>query len=144
MKKFSTLKFIMNTSFLPSICIHRSIILISIEKSVYFFPLENILFHDFQLSFPRESSFPRRIPGSDYPQRVQVDTRDRGTQTISRLCTGHRGLRKHINTLGLTNSAMSIAKKGSDEQTPRHILQTCLHLETIDLNTSKRAPSSSG
>ena len=32
LKKSSTLKFIMNISFLPSICIHRSIILIFIEK----------------------------------------------------------------------------------------------------------------
>ena len=75
MKKFSTLKFIMNTSFLPSICIYRSIILIFIEKKyVYFFPLENILFRDFQFSFPRESSFPRRIPGSDTTYACSIGT----------------------------------------------------------------------
>ena len=40
LKKSNTLKIIMNISFLPSICIHRSIILIFIEKSmlVNFFP----------------------------------------------------------------------------------------------------------
>ena len=41
MKKSSTLKFITKISFLPSICIHRSIILIFIEKKVclsIFFP----------------------------------------------------------------------------------------------------------
>ena len=40
MKKSSTLKFITNISFVPSICIHRSIILIFIEKSMLadFFP----------------------------------------------------------------------------------------------------------
>ena len=68
LKKSSTLKFIMNITFLPSICIHRSMILIFIEKKcmlVDFFAMENILFHNFRYSFLRESSFPRRIPGSD-------------------------------------------------------------------------------
>ena len=32
---------------------------------VDFFPLENVLFSDFQFLFPRESSLPRRIPGSE-------------------------------------------------------------------------------
>ena len=56
----------MKISFLPSICIHRSIILIFIEKkyACRFFPTENILFRDFQFTFLRESSFPQRIPGS--------------------------------------------------------------------------------
>ena len=31
---------------------------------VDFFPKENIFFHDFQFSFPQESSILRRIPGS--------------------------------------------------------------------------------
>ena len=67
MKNSSTLKFIMIISFLPSICIHRSIILIFIgKKSMLFdlFALENILIRDFRFSFPREYSFPQRIPGS--------------------------------------------------------------------------------
>ena len=38
MKKSSTLKFIMNISFLPSVCIHRSIILIFIEKKSMLVP----------------------------------------------------------------------------------------------------------
>ena len=40
LKKYSTLKFIMNISFVPSTCIHRSIILIFIGKSILvdFFP----------------------------------------------------------------------------------------------------------
>ena len=51
MKKPSTLKFIMNISFLPSVCIHRSIILIFIEKKVSsaifdFHFHENPRFHD--------------------------------------------------------------------------------------------------
>ena len=45
--------------FVPSICIHRSIILIFIEKSmlVYFVPTEDIFSSDFRFSFPWESSF---------------------------------------------------------------------------------------
>ena len=41
LKKCSTLKFMMNISFVPSICIHRSIILIFKEKSMLadFFPM---------------------------------------------------------------------------------------------------------
>ena len=68
LKISSTLKFTMNISFVPSICIYRSIILIFIEKGMLidFFPTENVFFRDFQLSFPRESSFLWRIPGSGY------------------------------------------------------------------------------
>ena len=36
LKKCSTLKFMMNISFVPSVCLHRSIILIFIEKEVCF------------------------------------------------------------------------------------------------------------
>ena len=67
MKKSSTIKFIMKISFLLLICIHRSILLIFIEKKsmlINFFPKENILFRDW-FSFPRESSFLRRVPESD-------------------------------------------------------------------------------
>ena len=66
LKKSGTLKFIMNISFLPSVCIYRSIILTFAEKSMFVdcSPTESILFQDFRCSFPRESSFPRRIPGS--------------------------------------------------------------------------------
>ena len=44
LKKSSTLKFIMSISFVPSICIHRSITLIVFEESVLvdFFRMENI------------------------------------------------------------------------------------------------------
>ena len=52
LKKSSTLKFMMNINFVPSICIHRSIILIFIEKKsvlVDFFPRKRI--------FPRCSIF---------------------------------------------------------------------------------------
>ena len=59
----------MNVSFVPSICIHRSIILTFIEKKEVclsiFFPAENIFFQQFLFSFPQETSFPRQIPGSD-------------------------------------------------------------------------------
>ena len=53
MKKSSTLKFIMNISFLPSICIHGSIILIFIEKSmlVDFFPMEKFFSAIFDFHF---------------------------------------------------------------------------------------------
>ena len=63
LKKSSTLKFIMNISFVLSICIHRSIILIFIEKNmlVIVLPTEQVFFPDFQFSFPRESSFPWQI-----------------------------------------------------------------------------------
>ena len=66
MKKSSTPKFTTNTSFVPSMCIHRSIFFIFIEKSMLgdFFSTGKIFFHDFRFSFPLESSFPRRIPGS--------------------------------------------------------------------------------
>ena len=61
LKKSSTLKFILNISFLTSICIHRSIILIFIGKKVcllIFFQWKIFFFHDFRFSFLRESSFP--------------------------------------------------------------------------------------
>ena len=57
----------MNVSFLPSICIHRSIISTFIEKKsmlVNFFLHGKFFFlHDFRFSFPCESSFPWRTPG---------------------------------------------------------------------------------
>ena len=71
LKKSSTPKFIMNISFVPSICIHRSIILIFTEKTYacpFFFP-QTIFFRDIRFSFLRESSFQRRIPGSDLNKR---------------------------------------------------------------------------
>ena len=66
LKKYSTLKFIMNISFVPSMCIHRSIILIFIQKKYpcrFFYP-RKIFFRDFRFSFPQKSLFLRRIPGS--------------------------------------------------------------------------------
>ena len=61
LKKSSTLKFMMNTSFVPSICIHRSIILIFIKKKkgmlVDFFFHSKYFFRNFWLFVPRESSF---------------------------------------------------------------------------------------
>ena len=68
LKKSITPKCIMYISFVLSICIHRSVILIFIEKKYAcqgFFSMVNIFFRNFWFSFPRESSFPRRIPGSD-------------------------------------------------------------------------------
>ena len=58
LKKSSTLKFIMNISFLTSICIHRSIIWIFIGKKVCLsiFSNRNFFPHDFRFSFPRDSS----------------------------------------------------------------------------------------
>ena len=53
MKKSSTLKFMMNISFEPSVCIHRSIILIFIEKSM----LVNFFFFSRKIFFPRFSIF---------------------------------------------------------------------------------------
>ena len=50
-----TLKFMTNISFAPSICIHRSIILIFIEKKYacqFFSPRKIHFFHDFLYSFP--------------------------------------------------------------------------------------------
>ena len=66
LKKSSTLKFIMYISFVPSVCIHRSIISIFKDKkyACRFFPMENIIFQDFQFLFLRESTFPWWIPGS--------------------------------------------------------------------------------
>ena len=55
MKKSSTLKFMTNISFVPSIYIQRSITLIFIEKKYacrVFLSTENIFFHDFPFSFP--------------------------------------------------------------------------------------------
>ena len=68
LKKSSTLKSITNISFVPSICIHRSIILFFAEQKkvclLIFFPW-NIFFPAiFLFSFPWESSFLQQIPGS--------------------------------------------------------------------------------
>ena len=59
LKKSSTLKFITNISFLPSICIHRSIILIFIEKmyACRSFPTENICFAIFDFHFCENPHF---------------------------------------------------------------------------------------
>ena len=72
-----------------------------------------------------------RLKNNGYdPQKDQINTLDRGTQTtIFRLRTGHCGLRKHLKRLGLADSAH--CECGSEEQTPEHILQTCPHLETV-------------
>ena len=64
LKKSSTLKFMMTISFVPSICIHRSIILNFIQKKVclsIFSPAKYIFL---QFSIPQESPFQRWIPGS--------------------------------------------------------------------------------
>ena len=70
LKKSSTLKYMTSISFVLSICIHRSIILIFIEKKyacwfVDFSPTQNMFFHNVWFSFPWKSSFPWQIPGSD-------------------------------------------------------------------------------
>ena len=59
MKKSSTLKFMMYISFVPLICIHRSIILISIEKSmlVDFVSTENIFSSISDFPFRKNSRF---------------------------------------------------------------------------------------
>ena len=73
LKKHSTLKFKTNISFVPSICTHRSIILIFIESMlVDFFSTEKIFFRDFRFSFLQESSFPRRIPGAGKYRHAQA------------------------------------------------------------------------
>ena len=59
LKKSSTLKYTMNTSFIPSICIQTSIILIYIEKKYtcrLFSPRKNFFPAIFLFSFPWESS----------------------------------------------------------------------------------------
>ena len=58
LKKSSTFKFIMNMSFVPSICIHRSVIFIFTEKKVYlsiFFPRDMFFSTIFNFHF-------RKIP----------------------------------------------------------------------------------
>ena len=71
----------------------------------------------------------RQATGYD-PQKDQMNTLDRRTQTtIFRLRTGHCGLRKHLKRLGLVDSAH--CECGSEEQTPKHMLQTRLHLEAV-------------
>ena len=70
MKKCSTLKFMTNISFAPSIYIDRSIILTFIDKKSMFVEFSHriyfFFFRDFRFSCLRESSFLRRIPGSDH------------------------------------------------------------------------------
>ena len=58
-KKYSTLKFIMNISFVPSVCIHRSIVLISIEKVCLsiFFPHGIYFFVIFDFNFREKPRF---------------------------------------------------------------------------------------
>ena len=62
LKKSSTPKFIMNISFVPSICIHRSIILIFIKKKkdvclLILFPTENIFSMIFDFHFRQNPRF---------------------------------------------------------------------------------------
>ena len=60
LKKSSTLKFMMNISFVPSICIHRSIILIfKVEKEclLIFFSTENIFSVIFDFQFRKNPCF---------------------------------------------------------------------------------------
>ena len=63
------------------------------------------------------------------PQKDQINTLDKRSQTFFCLCTGHYELRKHLKRLGLADSAQ--CECGSEEQTPQHILQTCPHQETV-------------
>ena len=58
-KKSNTLKFMMNISFVPSICIHRSTILIFTEKSILveFFPTENFFPVIFKFHFHENPRF---------------------------------------------------------------------------------------
>ena len=72
-----------------------------------------------------------RLRNNGYdPQKDQINTLGRRTQTtIFRLRTGHCGVRKHLNRLGLVDSAH--CQCGSEEKTPEHIPQTCPHLETV-------------
>ena len=72
-----------------------------------------------------------RLRNNGYqPQKDQINTLYRWTPTIIfRLCTGHCGLRKCLNRLGLADSAH--CEYGSEKQTPEHILQTCPHLEIV-------------
>ena len=64
LKKCSTLKFMTNISFVPSICIHRSIILIFIEKSmlVDFFPRKKYFSAIFDFHFRENPRFPDEFP----------------------------------------------------------------------------------
>ena len=101
LKKSSTLKFMMNISFVPSICHHWRVVLKKKGKKVwlsifshrnYFFPAI------FWLSFPRESLFPRQIPGSvayssycldHYSVRAQIP----GSVAYSSYCLDHYSVR---------------------------------------------------
>ena len=60
MKKSSTLKFMTNISFVPSICIHRFIVFIFIEKKsmlVDLFSMEKIFFREFDFNFRENRRF---------------------------------------------------------------------------------------
>ena len=67
------------------------------------------------------------------PQRDQINTLYSRTQTtIFSLRTSHCGLRKHLNRLGLADSAH--CECSFEEQTPEHFLQTCPHQGTVRQN----------
>ena len=64
------------------------------------------------------------------PQDDQIKKLDRRSQTIIfRLRTDHCGLKKNLKRLGVSDTAH--CECGAVEQTPKHILQTCPHLETV-------------
>ena len=122
MKKSSTLKFIMNISFLTSICIHRSIIFIFIGKKVclsIFFQTENIFSHDFRFSFPRESSFLVSATKLANIKIIQskLETKEQSNKMLiyqsvpDRLATpGTESLTRHIDLLDpVTNTHLRLA-----------------------------------
>ena len=85
LKKCSTLKFMMNISFVPSICIHRSIILIFIEKTKVclsiFFPRQ-IFPGIFSFHFHENPQFWNFFPGFS----IFISTKILVSATNSRLC----------------------------------------------------------
>ena len=69
----------------------------------------------------QKSAWRQKKPNGYDPQKDQITTLDRRTQTtIFCLRTGHCGLRKHLKRLGLADSAR--CECGSEKQTPEHIL----------------------
>ena len=85
-----------------------------------------------------------RLKNNGYdPQKDQINTLNRRTQTIFRLRTGHCGLRKHLKRLGLADSAH--CECASEEQTffrPAHTWRQ--YANSFGQKTLKWAPSSGG
>ena len=125
LKKSTTLKFMTNISFLPLIYIHRSIVLIFIEKkyACQCFFHRKIFFCDFQFSLPQESPFPRQIPGSE--QRKERRKANKSPLTLLEEDSRRWSCGRMWHKISMAFSACSLQHS---QMCAKHVKTPCRHI----------------